>query len=113
MAREIKRATYTVLPIGKRAKIHNVWLTGVVYCKKYTGDFRGGGLQSKAAAGSWYTGISGNPHSVQGGGHTPTWAVKDAINRNLDKIKKLAQANVDLEQALEAIKENPELDNPS
>lgn len=91
----------TILPIGKRAAIHNVWLSNVVFCKRYTGKFNGGHLQSLADTGLWFTGICGNPHSEQGSGSTWEWAVKDAIARNKDMIRKLEQANRSLELALQ------------
>lgn len=97
----------TILPIGKRAEIHNIWITSTVFCRKYVGKFLSVGLQSKAETGLWFCSISGNPHSIQGEGHTPFAAMDDARRRNLDMINKLQQANSAIADALVAtIREN-------
>ncbi len=91
---------HVTLPIGKRAAIHSVWVSDMVFCKKYEDKFRSEVLQSLADTELWYTGIFGNPHSQRGEGDTPEWAIKDAISRNKDMIRKLEQANSTLEHAL-------------
>jgi hypothetical protein len=90
----------TRLPIGSRAVIRNVWWTSMAYTKKYEGKFNSPELQASADTDQWRTGISGLPESQVGYGHNPEFALKDAIKRNKELIRKLQDACLELDKAL-------------
>jgi hypothetical protein len=89
----------TRLPIGSRAVIRNVWWTSMAFTKKYEGKFNSPALQPSADTEQWRTGISGMV-AEPGYGHNPEYALKDAIKRNQELIRKLQAACLELDKAL-------------
>jgi len=63
---------------------------GGVFCRRYVGKFHKQSLQDKADVKMWYCRIQGNPF-VTGEGHTPEYALRDAIKRAESLKKRLNQ----------------------
>lgn len=71
-----------------------------VFVVRYRGMFENPRLQAYADSNLWYSRIQGNSFAVEGEGTSPEAAIKDAISRNEDMIKKITLATASLRGAL-------------
>lgn len=90
-----------VIPVADRAKIYSRQTDqSSVFCKFYVGDFVNRSLAAQAEIELWSCRIQGLPQNSEGYGATPTKAIRDSVQRNLEQIIKLEQANRALNAAL-------------